>query len=46
MTGGENTEITAEKKAITTEEFKDASLTIHKWHSNVPDLEAKEKFTF
>ena len=40
MTGGENAEITAEKKAITTEVFKDASFTIHKWHSNVPDLEA------
>ena len=33
-------EITAEKKVITTEMFKDASFTIHKWHSNVPDLEA------
>ena len=47
MTGGENAEITAEKKAITTEKkfittkvFKDASLTVHKWHSNVPDLVA------
>ena len=40
MTGGENAEITAEKKAITTDVFKDASFTIHKWHSNVPDLEA------
>ena len=33
-------EITAEKKAITTDVFKDALFTIHKWHSNVPDLEA------
>ena len=54
MTGGENAEITAEKKAITTEKkfittekkfittkvFKDASFTVHKWHSNVPDLVA------
>ena len=40
MTGGENVEITAEKKAITTDVFKDASFTIHKWHSNVPVLEA------
>ena len=40
MSGGENMEITAEKKVITTEMFKDASFTIHKWHSNVPDLEA------
>ena len=40
MTGGENVEITAEKKVITTDVFKDASFTIHKWHSNVPDLEA------
>ena len=37
--GGENAEITAEKKVTTTEVFKDASLTIHKWHSNVPDLD-------
>lgn len=47
MTGGENAEITAEKKAITTEKkfittkvFKDAAFTVHKWHSNVPDLVA------
>ena len=40
ITGGENAEITAERKAITTEVFKDASFTIHKWHSNVPDLQA------
>lgn len=40
MTGGENTEIIEEKKVITTEVFKDASFTIHKWHSNLPDLEA------
>ena len=52
MTGGENTEVTAEKKVITTEVFKDASFTIHKWHSNVPDLEAissspcKEELTY
>ena len=40
MTGGETVEITAEKKVITTEVFKDASFTIHKWHSNAPKLEA------
>ena len=40
MTGGENTEIIEEKKVITTEVFKEASFTIHKWHSNLPDLEA------
>ena len=40
MTGDENAEINAEKKVITTEVFKDASFTIHKWHSNVPDLVA------
>lgn len=40
MTGGETVEITAEKKVITTEVFKDASFTIHKWHSNAPELEA------
>ena len=39
MTGGENAEITAENKIIAAEVFKDASFTIHKWHSNVPDLE-------
>ena len=39
MTGGENAEITAEKKVITTKVFKDATFTVHKWHSNVPDLE-------
>ena len=39
MTGGENAEITAEKKIIAAEVFKDASFTIHKWLSNVPDLE-------
>ena len=40
MIGGENAEIMAERKTITTEVFKDASFTIHKWHSNVPGLEA------
>ena len=40
MTGGENAEITAEKKVITTKVFKDASFTVHKWHSYVPDIEA------
>ena len=40
MTGGETVEITAEKKSITTEVFKDASFIIHKWHSNAPELEA------
>jgi len=40
MTGGKNAEIIAEKKIITAEVFKDASFTIHKWNSNVPDLEA------
>ena len=40
MTGGENVEITAEKKVITTKVFKDAPFTVHKWHSSVLDLEA------
>ena len=38
--GGETVEITAIKKSITIEVFKDASFTIHKWHSNAPELEA------
>lgn len=40
MTGGETVKITTEKKVITTEVFKEASFTIHKWHSNAPELEA------
>ena len=40
LNGGENVKVTAEKKVITTEVFEDASFTIHKWHSNVPELEA------
>ena len=39
MTGGETVKITTEK-VITTEVFKEASFTIHKWHSNAPELEA------
>ena len=31
---------TAEKKATTIEVFNDAAFTIHKWHSNAPELEA------
>ena len=40
MTGGETAELIAVKKVSTTEVFKDASFTIHKWHSNAPELEA------
>lgn len=40
MTGGETVQLTAEKKVTTTKVFKDASFTIHKWHSNAPELEA------
>ena len=40
MTGGETVQLTAEKKATTTKVFKDATFTIHKWHSNAPELEA------
>ena len=32
--------ITAERKAITTDVFKNASFSIRKWYSNVPDIEA------
>lgn len=39
MTGGETVELTAVKKVITTEVFKDATFTIHKWHSNASELE-------
>lgn len=40
MTGGETVQLAAEKKATTTKVFKDATFTIHKWHSNAPELEA------
>ena len=40
MTGGGTVQLTAEKKATTTKVFKDAKFTIHKWHSNAPELEA------
>ena len=40
MTGGETVTSTAEKKATTIEVFNDAAFTIHKWHSNAPELEA------
>ncbi|XP_022777784.1 uncharacterized protein LOC111319238 [Stylophora pistillata] len=39
MTGGETVELTAVKKVITTEVFKDATFTVHKWHSNASELE-------
>ena len=40
MSGGETVELTAAKKATATEIFSDATFTIHRWHSNAPELEA------
>ena len=40
ITGGETVKLTVVKKVTTIEVFKDASFTIHKWHSNAPELEA------
>ena len=42
MTGGENVYEVAEKKAKAIEVFEDASFTLHKWHSNVNELEDRE----
>lgn len=39
MTGGVTVEETRAKKAIATEVFNDATFSIHKWHSNVTELE-------
>ena len=40
MEGGGTVEETKEKKAATIEIFEDATFTVHKWHSNVSELEA------
>ena len=39
MTGGTTVKETEEKKATAVEVFEDATFTIHKWHSNAPELE-------
>ena len=39
MTGGTTIKETEAKKATAIELFEDATFTIHKWHSNAPELE-------
>ncbi len=39
MTGGTTVKETEQKKATAVEVFEDATFTIHKWHSNAPELE-------
>ena len=41
MTDGETAQITDPKKSTLTVVFNDATLTINKWHSNAPVLEAE-----
>ena len=43
MLGSETIESTKAKKTTAIEIFDDATFTIHKWHSNVPELEADSK---
>ena len=40
VTGGESVKAAASKKIIATEVFGDATVEIHKWYSNAPELEA------
>ena len=40
MIGSGTVEIAAKKKATAIEVFRDATFTLHKWHSNAPELEA------
>jgi hypothetical protein len=39
MSGGTTVEETEQKKAAVVEVFEDATFSIHKWHSNAPELE-------
>lgn len=43
MTGGANAEEVKDKKIKATEIFEDASFKLHKWHSNVEELEDKKQ---
>lgn len=43
MTGGANAEEVKDKKIKATEVFEDASFKLHKWHSNVEELEDKKQ---
>ena len=42
ITGGGTVQETEEKKAKTTEIFRQATFHLHKWHSNIPKLEISE----
>ena len=43
LTGGATTEEVIQKKATTTEIFQQATFQLHKWHSNVKQLELTEE---
>ena len=42
ITGGGTVQETEQKKATTTEIFRQATFHLHKWHSNIPKLEISE----
>ena len=43
MTGGATVKDVSEKRTKAIEVFEDATFNLHKWHSNVSDLEGKEQ---